>query len=65
MKIYERSQSGEVRALAKLMLVDEEELLDKAQTVQPGLTNLDDMAFHTYYYLMGVLLGKQGKAAEK
>ena len=62
MKIYERSPGGEVKALAKLMLVDEQELLDKAQTVEPGLTSLDEIGFHTYYYLMGILLGKQSKA---
>ena len=61
MTIYERGNADEVKALAKLMLVDEQELLDKAQTVQPGLKNLDDMGFHTYYYLMGILLGKQSK----
>lgn len=61
MKIYERTPCDEIRSLARLMLVDEQELLAKAQTVQPGLTKLDDMGFHTYHFLMGVLLAKQSK----
>lgn len=61
MTIYERQPADEVRALARLMMVDEEALLEKAQLVQEGLTSLDEMGFQTYHFLMGILLAKQNK----
>ena len=56
------TQAGEIRALARLMMVDEKELVDKAQLVQPWLASLDDMGFQTYHFLMGILLAKQSNA---
>ena len=53
------TQAGEIRALARLKMVSENELINKAQLVQPGLASLDDMGFQTYHFLMGVLLAKQ------
>ena len=65
METTEKTDVGEIRALARLMMVDEKELLDTAQIVQPGLASLDDMGFHTFYYLKGILLGKQYEAEEE
>jgi hypothetical protein len=64
MKIYERKPEGEVRALARLLNVSEAEMLRRGREVQPELVDLEDMTTNTYYYLMGILLGKQSKVAK-
>ena len=50
--------------MARLLNVSEAEMLRRGREVQPELVDLEDMTTNTYYYLMGILLGKQSKAAK-
>lgn len=50
--------------MARLLNVSEAEMLRRGREVQPELVDLEDMTTNTYYYLMGILLGKQSKVAK-
>lgn len=45
-----------------MLNVREEELIERAHDLQPELTDLKELKNATYFYLMGMLLARQGKA---
>lgn len=56
--IFERTHAGEVRALARLLLVDEQDVLVQARKTQAGLKDIDEIDAHTYETVMNWLTSK-------
>lgn len=54
--IFERTKSGEVMALARLLNVTEEQLLDCIKFRQIGIKSIDEIDDRSYLYLMFSLL---------
>lgn len=47
-----------IKTLAALLNVSDSELISKAQLIQPGLDDLNNMSENTYFFLAGALSGK-------
>lgn len=59
----DKEMINKLKSLAALCNVKESELVAKAQFVEPGLTRLDDIGEHGYYFVVGVLLAKHDVGA--
>lgn len=56
MKDDDRPYAERIKGFARVIGVEEDRLLNKANLVQEGIQDLDDMEENTYYYLYGMLM---------
>ena len=61
---FERTKHGEVMALARLLNVSENDVIDKAREIQIDLTDLKQMCNCTYEYVMDALKAYADARAE-